>query len=252
MKMMKLILIVAMFTLHPPLDEIKAAEPTPRDVVDKMDEAIRGNTFQARMVIKIKRPRMNRTLELESWDDSRQKKSFTRILRPTKDRGVAFLKDHSNLWQYIPSIGKEIKIEGSLLQDSWMGTDFSNDDMVRTTSVVDDYKHRFLQAPSDNLYRIEMIPNPTAPITWSKVIVDVKKEGYLPVKQEFYDHKGRLKRVMNYSEYRVMGGRNIPTVYDMDSIEDGKVVSTTSMIFKAIAFNAPISAFVFSKANMRR
>jgi outer membrane lipoprotein-sorting protein len=227
------------------------AEPSARDVVHAMEEKTRGNSSRGIMEMQIKRDRLNRSLLIRLWDDSNQDRAFVRIMKPERDRGIAFLKVGSNMWQYIPSINKEIKIEGSLLQDSWMGSDFTNDDLMRSTDSVDDYTHKYLST-SGQTYRIEMIPKPTAAVVWSRVIIEIRKSDNLPVMQEFYDHKGRLKKRMEYSQIKNMGGRVIPTRYEMVSIEQNREVSRTIMIFHELQFNVAQPAYIFSKSNLRK
>ena len=227
------------------------AEPTARQVVDQMEQKTRGTTSQGLMEIQIDRDRVHRSLLMEIWDESATDRGFIRVLKPERDRGTAFLKVKTNMWQYVPSINKEIKIEGSLLQDSWMGSDFTNDDLMRATSIVDDYEHSFLPS-NTNQYKIQLIPKPTAAVVWSKIILVVRKSDALPVEQEFYDHKGRLKKRMKYFDIKNMGGRVIPTRYEMSSLENGQEVSKTTLIFHRISFNQAIPAYVFSKANLRK
>ncbi|HBS06039.1 MAG TPA: outer membrane lipoprotein-sorting protein [Leptospiraceae bacterium] len=227
------------------------AEPTAREVVNQMDQKTRGNTSQGLMELQIDRDRVHRSLLMQIWDESSTDRGFIRVLKPERDRGTAFLKVKNNMWQYVPSINKEIKIEGSLLQDSWMGSDFTNDDLLRATSVVDDYTHKFLSTSGEE-YTIEMIPKPSAAVVWSRIVLKVRKSDYLPVEQQFFDHKGRLKKKMLYDKIQPMGGRTIPTRYQMISLENGREVSRTTLIFHQLQFNTGIPAHVFSKSNLRK
>lgn len=227
------------------------AEPTARQVVDQMDQKTRGNTSEGLMELQIDRDRVHRSLLMQIWDESSTDRGFIRVLKPERDRGTAFLKVKDNMWQYVPSINKEIKIEGSLLQDSWMGSDFTNDDLLRATNVVDDYTHKFLSKDGDT-YTIEMIPKPSAAVVWSRIVLKVRKSDSLPVQQEFYDHKGRLKKKMLYDRIQTMGGRTIPTRYQMISLEQGREVSRTTLIFHQLKFNTGIPPYIFSKSNLRK
>lgn len=227
------------------------AEPAAREVVDRMEQKTRGNTSQGLMELQIDRDRVHRSLLMEIWDESQTDRGFVRVLKPERDRGTAFLKVKNNMWQYVPSINKEIKIEGSLLQDSWMGSDFTNDDLLRATSIVDDYTHKFLSTSGDT-YKIQMTPRPNAAVVWSRIIIEIRKSDYLPVEQEFYDHKGRLKKKMIYDRIKNMGGRVIPTRYQMISLENGREVSRTTLIFHKLQFNVAIPAHIFSKSNLRK
>jgi len=228
------------------------AEPTPAEIVRRVESRLQGKTSQGRYEITIVRPRISRTLVIDSWGDTDGKKSFLRIISPKKDRGITFLKWDQNLWQYIPKIGKEIKIEGSLLQDSWMGSDFTNDDLVRSTSIVDDYDQAFVTPPDTTLYRVELKPKPGSPVVWNRVLMDVRKTDLMPVMQSFYDHRDRLVRVMEYSDFATMGGRYIPTHLVVKSIKNGREQSRTEMVFKNVRFDVPIPDSVFSRANLRR
>ena len=153
------------------------AEPDARQIVDNMEQKTRGNTSTGLMELQIDRDRVHRSLLMEIWEESGTDRAFIRVLKPERDRGTAFLKVKNNMWQYVPSINKEIKIEGSLLQDSWMGSDFTNDDLLRATSMIDDYTHRFLNK-SGNTYRIEMKPRPEAAVVWSRIEIEIRKSDY--------------------------------------------------------------------------
>jgi len=228
------------------------AEENAHSIIQKMDEKFRGKSSAITMTIIIERPRFQRTMQVESWEDSVKDKSFIRILKPDKDRGVTFLKDKTNLWQYVPSIAQEIKIEGSLMQDSWMGSDFSNDDLVKKTSIVDDFDHTMLTSDSLDTYKIAMVPKPSAAVVWSKIIVHVRKADLLPAREEYYDHQNRMKRLMEFSDFRTLGGKFLPAKTVMHSIEKDKVVSRTTMTYNKAQFDMPVADSVFSKANMRR
>ena len=229
-----------------------AADPVASELIRRMEGITRGNSSHARLEITIERPRFTRTLVLESWEDSKQRRSFIRILRPKKDEGVAFLKWGDRLWQYIPKIGKEIRIEGSLLQDSWMGSDFTNDDLVKASSTMVDYGHTFLPDPGPGLKRVLLTPKPGAPVAWSKMIMDIGIADALPVRQELYDHKGRLVKLQEYSDVRTMGGRRLPTQFVMHTMRNGRRVSSTKLRFLTVRFDLAISPAVFSRANLRR
>jgi hypothetical protein len=227
-------------------------EPAAIDIIRQVDAKLSGKTSQGRYEITIVKPRVKRTLMIDSWADTDRDRSFLRIIEPKKDRGVTFLKWEQNLWQYIPKIGKEIKIEGSLLQDSWMGSDFTNDDLVRATSIVDDYEHTFLAPSAKEVFTIQMKPKPGAPVVWSRVVMDVRKSDVMPLQQKFYDHKDRLSRVMDFSEFETMGGRYIPTYMVVRTIKGDREISQTAMRFINVLFDTPIPESIFSKSNLRK
>lgn len=229
------------------------SQPSAYDIIKKSDRQMRGKTSISKMEITVIRPRYKRTIVLDAWDDSSQDRFFIRIQKPTKDKGVTFLKAGNNLvWQYIPKIGKEIKIEASLMYDSWMGSDFTNDDLVKQSSIVDDYNHSFLSEENPKYYKILLKPKKNAAVIWSKIIIYVRKDLSLPVKEEFYDHKGRLVKLMTLEDFRQMDGRIIPVKLTMATVQNKKVRSKTIMVYQSMRFNRNISSSVFSKSNLRK
>ncbi|MDH5655590.1 MAG: outer membrane lipoprotein-sorting protein [Spirochaetia bacterium] len=228
------------------------SEPSAKEIIKTIESKMKGTTSQGKYEITIARSRSKRTLLIESWEDSNQKKAFIKILKPKKDKGITFLKIDQNLWQYFPEVGKEIKIEGSMLQGNWMGSDMTNDDLVRATSIIDDYTHDFVNSNDQSLYKVELVPKPHAAVIWSRLVMHVRKSDILPVKQEFYDHKNRLARTMGYSEYKNMGGRIIPTIFTVKTIKGNRVISSTTLKYITVLFDRPISNYIFSRANLRR
>lgn len=228
------------------------AKPTALEVIKAGDDRTRGITAIARMEMIVHKRRVERSMTIDFWEDRKRDASFIRVVKPAKDAGVAFLRLQKNLWQYIPKLGKEIRIESSLMQESWMGSDFTNDDLVKESSVVEDYTHRFLDHPNPAEYKIELKPKPGVAVIWAKVIFVVNKETLLPTLEEFYDHKGRVKKRMVLSDVRMMGGRLIPTKLKMSTLKNGREDSYTIMIYKRVLFNRSIPASIFSKRNLRK
>jgi len=231
---------------------LQSQEKTALEIIKSYEDQTRGNTSYGRFEITVERPRYSRTMKIDSWDDTKNDKAFMKILEPKKDSGITFLKAGNNLWQYIPKIGKEIKIEGSLMQDSWMGSDFTNDDLVKKTSIVDDFEHKFIHSEDAKLYTIQMTPKPSTAVIWNKIVITIQKNDLMPVQQMFYDHKDRLARVMDFSDYRIMGGRLIPTTMKVYTVKKGKKISSTELKYISVQFNIPLSDYIFSKANLRR
>ena len=136
--------------------------------------------------------------------------------------------------------------------DSWMGSDFTNDDLVRETSLLDDYDHSLKKSEDDRLYKIFLKGKPQKPVVWDRIILYARKADYLPEVQEFYDHKNRLKKKMVLSHFQKMGGRFIPTQFQMMSIKNKKIKSKTTMNYLKARFNLNIASHTFSKSNLRK
>ncbi|RME93660.1 MAG: outer membrane lipoprotein-sorting protein [Candidatus Hydrogenedentota bacterium] len=227
------------------------AEPSAYQIIRQSENQLRGNTAAAIIEVFVHKKRVQRKMKILFYEDRKKDSSFIKIQYPKKDAGIAFLRIGKNLWQYIPKLGKELKLDASLMQNSWMGTDFTNDDLVKESSWVKDYTHSFLEKSRDS-YTILLKPKPTAAVLWKKVIMVIDKKTHLPKKQELYDNKNRLKKVLVFSEVKQMGGRLIPTKFRMATLKNGKEKSYTEMIYKKIIFNKPIPARVFTKTFLRR
>ena len=228
------------------------AKESPTQIILKGEEQMRGENSYSRTSITINKPRNKRTMVVDNWDARQGDKSFMRILEPKKDRGITFLKLEKNMWQYLPSISREVHIESSLMHDSWMGSDFTNDDLIKMSSLVKDYTHAFIAESDAQHHRIEFTPKPQAPVTWAKIIFNTRKSDSLPDQEEFYDAKGRLVKLMILSDFKTLGGRFIPAKMEMRTIVDGKVRSFTVMEILKMNFNTGIDASIFTKANLRR
>jgi len=179
-------------------------EMSAKDIVKKADENMRGKTSLADITIKIIRPSWSREMNLKVWSKG-DDYSMILVKSPPKESGTAFLKRFKEVWNWIPSIERNIKLPPSMMSQSWMGTDFTNDDLVKEASSVLDYSHRYLEKETiegKECHKIEMIPKPEAAIVWGKVIVWIDINDFLQLKAEFYDEDGELINVMNSSDIK--------------------------------------------------
>ena len=232
--------------------EARVQEPTAHDVVDRAEKALWGNTVQSQLTMTVKTPRWERTLELQAWMD-RPRRSFIRILAPAKEAGIASLRIGSEMWNYLPTVERTIKIPPSMMLQPWMGSDFSNDDLVKESSMVDDYSHKFVGTDSTGglpAYIIEAVPKPEAAVVWGRLVLRVRKADYLPLRVEFYDERGSLIRVLTYSDIRPMGGRTIPTRWEMRPTD--KPGNVTTIVMKSATFDARIPEEIFTQRNLTR
>jgi outer membrane lipoprotein-sorting protein len=218
------------------------------EVMKKLQRLLRSETNIARYTMHVITPDWERTMRLEAWDDLPGKRFFIRILSPKKDRDTTFLKVGPNLWMYIPKLERDIRIPPSMMLSSWMGSDFTNDDLVKFSSVVEDYHHRIVRQEGDVLI-VESIPKPDAAVVWGKLVHYIQLDG-LPLLEEFYDEDGNKVRVMHFEEPKEMGGRRIPSRWVMEPLN--KPGHRTVMEIEQIQFDAPIPPSVFERANLRR
>lgn len=222
------------------------------EIVRKADEKLRGNTSETEMTIQIVRPTWNREMQMKSWSKG-DDYALILITSPTKDAGTVFLKRNTEVWNWVPSIERNVKLPPSMMSQSWMGTDFTNDDLVKEMSVVNDYTHRIIK--EENLlnracWQIEMIPKPGTAIVWGKVLVWIDKTDYMQLKAEYYDEEGFLVNSMVASEIKTLGGKILPS--KMEMIPADKPGNKTVLIYNAIHFEVPIADNFFTVDNMRK
>lgn len=244
-----LVTIVGIFILmamQPPQD-ISA-----RDIVRKVDENMRGKTSLADITIRIVRPTWSREMNMKSWSKG-DDYSMILINSPAKEKGTVFLKRIKEVWNWIPSIERNIKLPPSMMSQSWMGTDFTNDDLVKEASAVEDYTHTHIGKETiagKECYKIEMIPKPSAAIVWEKVIVWIDIKDFLQLKAEFYDEDGELVNIMNSSDIKKIGGRKITSKIEMIPVD--KEGNSTWIIYNDIIFDKEINDDFFTTRNMKQ
>jgi len=221
------------------------------DIVRKANEKMQGESSKVEMTMQIIRPSWERSVSMKAWSKG-QDYSLILITAPARDKGSAYLKRDNEIWNWQPNINRTIKMPPSMMSQSWMGSDFSNNDLVREASIVVDYNHTLLgdsTLSGRESYKIEMIPKPEAPVVWDKVITFISKDEYLQLRAEFYDEDGELVRLMQGSEIKEMDGRIVPT--RMDMIPMNKEGQKTIITYEKMEFNLDISQRFFSIQNMK-
>ena len=228
-----------------------AQQPNARDVVDGAESAIWGKTLQAQLTMTVTTPRWTRTLELSTWIE-RPRRSFIRILAPAKEAGIGSLRIGGEMWNYLPAVERTIKIPPSMMLQPWMGSDFTNDDLVKESSLIDDYTHRLVAGETSDtaVYVVESTPKPDAAVVWGRIVMRARRSDFLPVREEFYDERGALVRVMTFSDIRALGGRTIPTKWEMRPA--AKPGNVTTVVMTRAAYDAPIASEVFTQHNLEK
>lgn len=219
-------------------------------LLEKLDKLYRSDSSKGVMSMTVVTPHYSRTLKMEittrGMDDT-----LIRILSPRKEKGVSTLKRGNEMWNYLPKIKKVIRIPASMMGGSWMGSDLTNDDLVRGSSYESDYVTRQIKADSSEIC-LEHIPKENAVITWSKVVSCFYADNQLPKRMEFYDEKGRKVRLIAYTEVKMLGGRLAPTRMTLTPLSDDKRGNETVVSFDEMEFDAQVKEATFSEANLRR
>jgi outer membrane lipoprotein-sorting protein len=221
------------------------------EIVRRSYETMRGSTSQSEMTIRTVRPTWTREMSVRTWISGTDY-AMIHILSPAKDKGTVFLKRKKEVWNWLPTLERSIKLPPSMMTQSWMGTDFTNDDLVKESSVVLDYDHHLLgdtTVAGKRCYRIEMIPKPEAAVVWGKIIVSIDKGDYLQLHTVFYDDDGVEVNTMSAYDVKMMDGRLIPTRLEM--IPADKKNHKTEIIYTRIQFNRPIPDNFFTMDRMR-
>ncbi len=219
-------------------------------IIRKIDQLYRSSSSYAEMEMEIVTPHWQRTLSMQAWSEGTDK-SFVRITSPKKEKGVATLRIDNEMWNYLPKVNKVMKVPPSMMMSSWMGSDFTNDDLVKEFSLFEDYSYELIEVEggNDDEYYVNCIPREDLPVVWGNIVTACRKADYLPVWQKFYDEKGKLIRVWTYTDIRKFGKRLIPAT--MEIVPQNKKGHKTVMRYLKAEFDLPLADDVFSLRNLR-
>jgi outer membrane lipoprotein-sorting protein len=222
------------------------------EIVERADRLMRGNTSYTELSMKIVRPDWSREVGMKSWTKGREL-GLIYITAPARDAGTVFLKRGNEVWNWLPSVEKIIKIPPSMMMQSWMGSDFTNDDLVKESSVVTDYTHSIVgdtMLDGREAWKIELVPKPEAAVVWGKIELWISKHEDLELRAVYYDERGGLINTMILSDIRDLGGRVLPTVLKM--IPADKPDQYTQLTYHSARWDQPIEDSFFSEQNMKR
>ncbi|MCB1694352.1 MAG: outer membrane lipoprotein-sorting protein [Pseudomonadales bacterium] len=181
-------------------------------LVDRMEEIYRGDSSRAKMTMTIETPEYQRSLTLAA-ESMGTEDSLIRVLSPAKDRGITTLKLDKEMWNYFPKINKVIKVPPSMMMGSWMGSDFTNDDLVQETKLTDEYRLT-LNEDADS-YNITLVPRAQTVTVWGRIDYIIDKQKLIPLGQNFYDDKGEMVRKLTFSDPKQFGKLLLPSKLEM-------------------------------------
>ncbi len=225
---------------------------TAKDIIDKANKLMRGTTSSSEMAMTIVRPKWSRTLKFKSWSKGVDY-SLIYVTHPVREKGQVFLKRQKDMWNYLPNIERMMKVPPSMMMQSWMGSDLTNDDLVKAASIVEDYTHKIIREEKIDGYEcwvLELIPNEDAAVVWGKIISKVSKEGFMTLRNEYYDEDGYLVNSEKLSKIKNVGDRIMPTFFEILPVD--KEGQRTTMEFTQVSFNIPIDDSFFSIQNMKQ
>lgn len=222
------------------------------DIIKKVEQTMRGNSNYSELKMTIVRPDWTREMTMKSWAKG-EDYALIQITGPARDKGTMFLKRKNELWNWQPRISKTIKMPPSMLTQSWMGSDFSNDDLVRQSSFIEDFEHERLADQTiegRDCYVVQLTPKEGVPVVWGSIKFWIDKKDYLQMKSEFYDEDEYLVSTIAFSQIKNMGGRPIPTVLTVTPAEDED--NKTIIEYLSLEFNKQYEDSFFTIQNMKR
>lgn len=219
--------------------------------VERVTHLFSSKSSQATVKMQIINQDGQRTLEMNIW--TLGDKVLVQIKNPPDEAGTAILKVGSNIWYYLPKSHRTVAIPPAMAMTSWMGSDFTIDDLVKETSLEHDYSISLAFEGTRGGVAVDeytLTPKPNAAVVWGKIVLQIRQADSAPTWQGFYDEDGKLKKELAFSVYKKMSGRLIPTRLVMRSSD--KPGAQTTIEYENIVFDAPISADTFSLANLSR
>lgn len=228
-----------------------AQELTAKEIIRLANDKATGKTSQGTMKMTIVRPDWTREVSMKSWSKGMDY-YLIYITEPVKDKGQVFMKRDQDMWNWMPSINRMIKLPPSMMGQSWMGSDFTNDDLVRMNSIIDDFTHEIIgseKIEGYDCYIIELIPKPEAAVVWGKIKLWISKDDYFQLKGEYFDEDMVLVSTMTSSNIKNFGDRMLPSKTVM--VPADKPGNQTILESIEIIFDKPIDESFFSQQNMK-
>jgi len=237
---------------------VAAAEPalsrtvSAREMLDRIDDLFRGATSHGVMTMKVVTANWNRELKLEEWSEGKDK-SLIRILSPHKERGTATLKVGNDIWNFLPKVRRVIKLPSSMMGDAWMGSHFTNDDLVKDSRMADDYDYAVsFQGLKEGVVVSEITcrPRPRAAVVWGKIVMRVRDSDGMPLEGDYYDEDMNLARRMVFTDFREFGGRTIPA--KMTILPADKPKESTTVVYEQMEFDGALAPGTFTLRNLQK
>jgi outer membrane lipoprotein-sorting protein len=219
-------------------------------IVRRMDELYRSETSEGLVEMEIVTPNWSRTLKLRVWSRG-MKDTFIRVLEPKKEAGFATLRLGNEMWNYLPKTTKVLKVPPSMMMSSWLGSDFTNDDLVKEYTFIESYHFEMTtpEAPEKGLLYVRCIPKEGLPIVWGFIVLAVREADLLPVWENFYDEKGTLAREIAFRDIKTFGIRTIPSTMELvPKNEEGR---KTILRYLEARFDLPLDPGIFSLRNLQ-
>ncbi len=225
---------------------------TATEILEKVDDLWRGESSFAEMTMHVKTEHYERSMKLKAWSLGKERSLFI-ITYPPKDRGVATLKAEQDIWNYLPRVNRVIRVPTSMMMANWMGSHFTNDDLVKESRMSEDYDSEVTFEGSrdgKNIYELTLHPKPEAPVVWGRIEITVIQETLIPTRSLYYDEDGGLSRTMIFDEVKTLSGRLVPTV--MILVPEDKPEERTVITYESLELGLGLKPDFFSRSTLTR
>lgn len=225
---------------------------TIEELIHHIDKLWRGETSRANMTMTVKTQRYKRSMTMEAWSRGKDY-SLVVIRNPIKDKGIATLKVKDNIWNYLPKINRVTKVPSSMMSGSWMGSHFTNDDLVKESTFEDDFDSSISfqgERNGMNIYEMTSIPKENAAVVWGKVVMQIEQKTLAPHRALYYDEDGLLIRTLTFDQPRIIDNRTVPMRLTLQP--EDKPEESTVIVYQDIAFEVPLADSFFSLQNLQR
>ena len=225
---------------------------TAKEILEKVDDLWRGESSFAEMTMEVVTEHYERSMKLKAWSLGKERSLFI-ITYPPKDRGVATLKAEQDIWNFLPRVNRVIRVPTSMMMANWMGSHFTNDDLVKESRMSEDYEAEVtFEGKRDgvDLYDITLVPKPDAPVVWGRIEITVFKETLIPTSSLYYDEDGNLSRIMTFDKVKELSGRLVPTV--MILVPEDKPGEKTVITYESLELGLGLKEDFFSRSTLTR
>jgi outer membrane lipoprotein-sorting protein len=225
---------------------------TAREILDHVDDLFRGTSAHGRATMTVTTEHWTRALSLEFWSEGRER-TLIRILAPKKEKDTATLKMGNDIWNYLPKVKRVIKLPSTAMSAAWMGSHFTNDDLVKESRMAEDYTFEVTfegDRDGQRVTEITCLPKPEAAVVWGRVVVLVRAADLMPLEVRFFDEDLRLARTITYGDVRRLGGRELPV--ELTVVPADKPAESTVVRYDDIAFDVSLDPDTFSLRTLQR
>ena len=247
--MLTAVAVVASLTVAAPA----AAQVDATAIIDRVDRLLRGDSSRGVATMEVVTEHWERRMTMEIWSLGTDY-SLVRLRAPQKEAGTATLKAEDDIWNYLPKVDRTIKVPASMMGGAWMGSHFTNDDLVKESRLIDEYDIEIAFDGDDPdgvaVWEFRLTPKPEAAVVWGFIEYRIRQRDDMPLWAKFYDEDGDLARTMEHGEFAEFGGRVVPGVMDMYPAD--KPGERTTIRYEELEFDIDVEPSFFSLRTLQR